>query len=339
MMMVILGDINIDITVPLSEYPVLGQDCLAAALSFHCGGVGANTAFALARLGAPVRLVGCIGNDWFGSFVRSQLASEGIDLSLVQKAERAPTGFMFIAVSPDGQRTIFGSRGANAEVPDAAKARQCLHGANAFHVMGYSFMSTLTEQLARQLIRTAKDTGLHTSMDVGVFPSRTIPEKLLQLANEVDVIFGNAEEVTLLTREQDAGKAFAAMEKSGAREMVLKLGSRGCLIRTSEGLTQVPPFSVRPVDTTGAGDAFTAAFLRARLEGWSNAECAVFANAAGAAASELLGGGEHMPQLSRIIARMSETHFASAWDEVRLEVIRRLETAAPRTSKQVVQGV
>ena len=89
-MIVILGDINIDITAPLCEYPVLGQDCLAAELSFHCGGVGANTAFALARLGAPVRLVGCIGNDWFGSFVRSQLASEGIDLSLVQKAERTP---------------------------------------------------------------------------------------------------------------------------------------------------------------------------------------------------------------------------------------------------------
>jgi len=324
-MIVVLGDINIDICAGLDAPPALGQDCLASRLEFHCGGVGANTAIALARLGAPVRLLGSTGRDWFSSFALQRLARAGVDVSRVQQTEHAMTGVMFIAIGPDGQRTIFGSRGANAEAGCVTSdgAGSLLDGATNFHLMGYSFLSAPVANLAKLLLGAARQRGICISMDVGSAPSRLVPEDILRAAAEVDVMFANAEEAAALTGQADPHQAWGALERAGTGDVILKLGPGGCLLRIDGELRRVPSFPARAVDTTGAGDAFTAGFLRARLQGWSKAECAVLANATGAAAAEVMGAGECMPHPQRVLEVLSNSSLAPAWDEVRLAVIRR----------------
>ncbi|MGH9580310.1 MAG: carbohydrate kinase family protein, partial [Terriglobales bacterium] len=112
-MILVLGDINVDVSARLEAPFRLGSDCLAASLAVHLGGVGANTATALARLGVPARLLAGVGRDPFGEVALERLRQEGVDLTFVQRPEAAMTGLMFIAIAPDGQRTILGSRSAN----------------------------------------------------------------------------------------------------------------------------------------------------------------------------------------------------------------------------------
>src|SRR5207245_3771272 len=95
----------------------------------------------------------------------------------------------------------------------------------------------------------------------------------------------------VLTGQRNASKSFLQFQRAGAKEIVMKLGKRGCLISDGGILREIPSFDVRAVDSTGAGDAFTAVFLQARLRGWSTLEAALAANAAGAAAACRVGAG------------------------------------------------
>ena len=110
----------------------------------------------------------------------------------------------------------------------------------------------------------------------------------------------------------------------------MKLGKRGCLIVDEGRVRHVPPFPVRAVDSTGAGDAFTAAFLLARLRKWHRAEAALAANAAGAAAATVVGAGERLPTPEQVVRVLRAQRLNKSWDAVRLRVLRRLEAGRRR---------
>jgi len=333
-MILVVGDINVDITAPLTAPPAEGEDCLSQKLSFQCGGVGLNAAMALARSGCPVRLVSCVGKDWFADFVLGRAAREGIEVSYVQRSPSVMTGLMFITISPNGQRTFFGSRGACAELRATERLHSWLDGVTVLEIAGYAFLTPSSSQCAGQLISKAKARGIWVAVDVGTGPSREIPEKLMQVAREVDTVFANATEAEALTGQPSAERAFAALEQAGAREVILKLGGEGCLVRDNGKLCGVPPFRVEVVDTTGAGDAFTAGFLAARQWGWSLRECALFANACGAAATTAMGAGERLPGITVIEELLESGRLTLDWDGVRRELIRclRVRMAEAATS-------
>src|ERR1700719_2985694 len=109
----VLGDINVDIIARVKSFPEPGEECLAPCLELHCGGVGANYALALRQWSISPRLVACIGQDDFAAFVLRTLANHGVDVSNVQRTSASVTGLLYINVTPNGERTFFGSRGAN----------------------------------------------------------------------------------------------------------------------------------------------------------------------------------------------------------------------------------
>src|SRR5713226_6937347 len=224
---VVLGDINIDILARIEKFPAPGEDCLAPQLEMHCGGVGANTALALARWGVPVRLLGSVGHDAFGELALRFLRAGQVDVTRVAQRDHAATGLMFIAVTADGQRTIFGSRGANAELQGPPTEAGGLEDAQAVHLVGYNFLSPSVAELAGRLIEEAHRNGRQVSLDVGMAPSRQIPQKILQVAGKVDILFAGLDEAAGLTGKPDKAGAFDALERSGAREVVMKLGEKG----------------------------------------------------------------------------------------------------------------
>ncbi len=329
-MIVVLGDINVDLSARLEAPLRQGSDCLAAELGVHLGGVGANTAVALARLGVPVRLVACAGRDWFAEFALERLTREGVDLTFVQRTADAMNGLMFIAIAPDGQRTIIGSRSANLLLQPGPGLVCALDGARAFHLMGYSQMVPALEQAADLLIAGARERGLLVSVDAGAAPSHQVPEKVVSLGVKADLFFANDEEAAALTHKADPRAALEALEKAVSRQVILKLGAAGCLLRQDAQLVEVPPLPVNAVDTTGAGDCFTAAFLKARLHGWPDPEAALFANAAGAAASEIVGAADGMPEQARLRAIISQAKLPGPWEDVRRRVLNRLPAAKGR---------
>jgi ribokinase len=322
---VVLGDINADIIARVKSWPELGQECLAERLELHCGGVGANCALALRRWGVSVQLIGCVGEDAFGGFLLQTLAARGVNVSCVRRTANALTGMLYINVTPDGQRTFFGSRGANQLVGRLGKsASNLFERARAASLMGYSFLNARSEAVAQQIIAAVHRNDGWVSLDAGMEPSKKIPRKILRAARSVDLFFVSDEEAATLTGVRKPKKAFDCLLHLGIPSVVMKLGRRGCLIVDDGTVRQVPSFSRRAVDSTGAGDAFTATFLQAHLRRWPRAEAALAANAAGAAAASVVGAGERLPTRRQMVRVLSTARLKKQWDELRLRVLRRL---------------
>ncbi len=320
----VLGDINVDVIGRVKAWPEPGDDCLAPRLEMHCGGVAANCAFALLRWGVPARLLGCVGRDEFGDYMLRSLKKSGVDVRWVQRTRENLTGMVYINVTPNGQRTFFGSRGANQAVRPLGIRPAMFRGAAAAILMGYNFLDPGPEKLARQILKVIRARGGWVSLDVGMAASKEIPRKILRLSHEVDILFASGDEAAALTATRDPHRALAALHETGAREIVLKLGKRGCLFAEGGALRQVPAFAVHAVDSTGAGDAFVAAFLQARLRGWSNFEAAVAANAAGAVAASVVGAGQKLPGALEVARLLRAQRLGGEWGAVRLRVLRRL---------------
>ena len=322
---IVLGDINVDVLAAAERWPQPGDDCLVPRLDMQLGGVAANCALALSRWGLHPRLVGCVGKDEFGNFLRRALREQGLGVQWVQTTTAAMTGLLYINVTPDGQRTFFGSRGANMLIRRPHRSHALFHRCTALHLVGYSFLAPSSESTARYLLKSARERGAFVSLDVGPEPSRQIPHKILNLASHVDLLFANATESFSLTQERDLGNALRSLLNAGAKDVVLKLGKDGCLIFHESRATEVPSFSVNVVDSTGAGDAFVAAFLHARLRGWSQLEAVLAANAAGAAATKVVGAGENLPNLREIIRVLKDPLSDPAWNTVRRDVLAKIQ--------------
>lgn len=324
----VLGDINVDIIGRVKAWPEPGDDCLAPHLEMHCGGVGANCAIALARWNVPTRLLGCVGRDEFGNFMLGALRGVGVDVRCVQRTSDVMTGMFYINVTPDGQRTFFGSRGANQVMRPPGNRAALFHDVAGALLMGYNFLNPGPEKTARQVIQKIRARSGWVALDVGQGPSKEVGQKILQVSRDADILFVSDEEAAAMVGTRDPRKAYAALRAAGARQVVLKLGKRGCLISDADELRQVPSFRVPAVDSTGAGDAFVAAFLQAGLRGWTIAEAALAANAAGAVAASFVGAGTKLPAAREVAALIRRQRLDTEWNTVRARVLERLRDAS-----------
>lgn len=323
--LLVFGDLNIDMIGRVDEWPAPGGECLCPQLELHCGGVGANCALAIAPWGINVRLLGCVGQDRFGDLLLDTLRETGVDIRGVQRSSRALTGILYINVTRDGQRTFFGSRGANQFMGPPQAPASWLLSSGAAHLVGYSFLNPGPEKMARQILRQFHSCGKRVSLDVGMEPCKRIPKKILRLLPQVDLLFVSSDEAAILMGRSDPREAFLRFERAGAKEIVMKLGKRGCLISDGGVLREVPSFAVRVVDSTGAGDAFTAAFLQARMRGWSPREAALVANAAGAAAASRVGAGTMLSDIAGTLKVLRTRQLKGTWEEIRLKILSRAD--------------
>jgi len=324
--LLIFGDLNMDVIGRVDAWPSPGGECLCPQLELHCGGVGANCALAIAPWGIKVRLLGCVGQDRFGDLLFDKLRKTGVDISGVQRSSRSLTGILYINVTPDGQRTFFGSRGANQFMGPQHVPVGSLLSYTAAHLVGYSFLNRGPEKMARQILREFHSRGKRVSFDVGMEPCKRIPQKILRLLPQVDLLFVSSEEAAILTGQSNARKSFLQFQRAGAKEIVMKLGKRGCLISDGGILREIPSFGVRAVDSTGAGDAFTAAFLQARMRGWSTLEAALAANAAGAAAACRVGAGATLSDVAGTLRLLRKRGKRGTWEKIRLQILSRVQT-------------
>ena len=138
---VALGDVNVDIIAHFPSYPGKGEDALAHSTEFHCGGSAANTAMALARMGLGVVLISRVGPDSLALKALNSLDEAGVIPSGLQRDPAAPTGLMYVVVTPDGERTILGHRGANVLTDPAQVREEEIRNARLFHLSGYALLA------------------------------------------------------------------------------------------------------------------------------------------------------------------------------------------------------
>ncbi len=292
---VTLGDINLDIIARLARYPAPGGDGLAEEAAVCGGGSAANAALALARFGVATRLVACVGRDALAEQVLAELGEAGVDLGAIQRDATETTGTMFIAVTPDGQRTMFGIRGANVRLNPDRLDESLFAGARLLHLSGYALLEEPQRTAARRALALARRAGCPVSLDPGTAVARQQRKLIVELLPEVALFLPNAIEAQELTGEQDAQRAAARLLEHGVGVVGLKLGPRGCVVGTAGEAFSLPPFAIDAQDSTGAGDAFDAGLIMGYLRGWPWRPSAWLANALGALTASRLGAGRNLP--------------------------------------------
>lgn len=253
------------------------------------GGNGANTSFALATLGARVRLLGAVADDPFGEYCRSVLGRAGVDLSLLGTA-RESTACSVVLVRPDGARALLHRPGASREVfPEPVEfSPTIVDGCTHFHLANV-FGLPLLRRHAGQSLAQARRAGLTTSLDTGWDARGEWLPVAEPCFEHLDLLFVNRDEARMLAGTEDPEAAARFFQARGVATVIVKLGGQGCAVFSPGCEIRIPAFPVNVVDTTGAGDCFAGGFLAALLRGGDLERCARFANAVGALSVSSLG--------------------------------------------------
>jgi sugar/nucleoside kinase (ribokinase family) len=262
-----IGDAVVDL---VCEEPV---DRLAAAHAFvpHPGGSVANTAVVATSLGARVALAGGAGADDWGVWLRHQFETRGVDLSWFSLVEGVHTPLVFITVDQEGEPTysIYGQDAGTIVAALQGRVDDAVAACDALLISSNSLVNMLECEITMTARRRALALQRPIVVDANIRPRRwsdtgRATDAVLQLVPGTFLFRCNRSESQMLTGEADPAAAAKALVAAGARYAVITCGSGGALIRGEGMALDVPGVSARAVDTTGAGDTFTAAML-ARL--------------------------------------------------------------------------
>ena len=302
MAVVVFGSINMDLVVRTPRLPTPGETLTGHTFFTAPGGKGANQAVACARLGVPTRMVGRVGDDLFGEQLRASLRSFGVQDDGVLTTP-GPSGVALIAVDDTAENTIVIVPGTNGAVSiaDIPRLERALDGARALLLQLEVPIETVVAAA-----RAAHTRGVTVILDPA--PALPLPDELYALA---DIITPNEHEATTLTGiavhdDQGAIAAARALIARGARRVALKLGARGALTADAEGEQFWSPFTVTPVDTVAAGDAFNGGLAVALSEGRSFDEAIRWGLAAGALSVTRHGAQPSMPERNEVLTLLAQ---------------------------------
>ncbi len=262
--MVVVGDLATDVVAVLSGEPAPGSD-RPATIRSRGGGAGANVAAHLAALGVPVVLAGCVGDDAAGAALVAELAAAGVGLA-VRTVPGTASGTIVSLVEPGGQRSMLADRGANLELRADDVPLPATGG--HLHLSGYTLLDARPRAAGLAALVAARAAGCRVSLDpASTGPLRTYGvDRWLADTAGVDLVLPNADEARLLTGcadVVDAARALAGRHPAVA----VTLGADGALWAAGGAVVHRAAQPADVVDTTGAGDAFTAGLLSVWLAG------------------------------------------------------------------------
>ncbi|MFF7387178.1 ribokinase [Streptomyces scabiei] len=295
--LLVVGSANADLVIGVERRPGAGETVLGSDLAVHPGGKGANQAVAAARLGARTALLARVGDDGNGRLLLDSQRAAGVDTAGVLVGG-APTGVALITVDPSGDNSIVVSPGANGKLtPGDVRAAEGLLRASRV-------VSAQLEIPLETVVEVVRRLPEGTRFVLNPSPPRELPAEVLAACDplivnehEARVIVGG--ELAGSPSEEDWARALLAL---GPRSVVVTLGAEGALVATAEGSARVAAVKVDAVDTTGAGDAFTAALAWRLGAGAEPAEAAAYAARVGAAAVTKAGAQVSFPTAEEVAA-------------------------------------
>ncbi|MBU6246097.1 MAG: ribokinase [Actinomycetales bacterium] len=296
MTVVVVGSLNQDLVVGLQRMPDPGETVFGDRLERFAGGKGLNQAVAAARAGARVAMIGAVGSDDAGSWLRELVVGEGIDGSGVRSVA-GPTGTAIIEVDHSGMNRIVVVAGANAEV-DADHVQQAL--ARLDEVAVVLVQHEVPGDAVRAAMRFGRARGAITILNPA--PARDIGD--LDPA-DVDLLVPNEHEAADLAGlpTQDLQQAQGAAERlrgAGFRTVVITRGASGVIWSGPEGTGSMPAFEVTAVDTVAAGDAFCGGLATSLAAGLPLPDALRRASAGGALAASASGAVPSLPDRAAI---------------------------------------
>lgn len=294
----VVGSINVDMVIYAERMPKLGETMTGRDFSINEGGKGANQAVAAAKLGGSVQMLGCVGTDVYGNMMAEQFRRSGVGTDGLTVCEGS-TGVASITVC-GGDNFIILDEGANAKLDRSVidAHLELLQWADIVILQFEIPMETVLHTAKR-----AKGFGKMTIVNPA--PMKAFPKELLEYT---DLFVPNETETQLLLGREirDGGweDAIRAVQAMGCREVLITLGSKGCIYSVGGEIHTHGIVESSVVDTTAAGDSFIGGIVAALAEGKPMREAVRFATYASSITVSRPGAGKSIPSRQEVLEFM-----------------------------------
>ncbi|MGM9988118.1 MAG: ribokinase [Bacillaceae bacterium] len=296
--MLVVGSLNMDFLIDVEKMPLVGETILGKKLTLVPGGKGANQAYALGKLGGNVGMIGAVGKDQYGDRLLDNLKSVGVDTSGVEILETAPTGNAFITVNEQGENSIIVIQGANSMLSTEMIDKHIEMIDECDMVI---MQLEIPLEVVSYVVKLAKERNKRVLLDPA--PARCdIPNELFQ---HIDIVKPNETELQTLvgrqlTSKEDLVSGARELLNRGIKTVIVTLGGEGSLFVTKDFVKEFPANKVDVVDTTAAGDSFTAAVSIALGNGASYEEAITFGNKVSGIVVTRKGAQTSIPTLDEV---------------------------------------
>ena len=286
---------------PVDAIPPPGLLTLVDSVQLATGGCALSTATALARLGTPTALCGCVGRDLLGDVMRGEAEALGIRTEDLRTADGLLTSASVVLDASDGERTFLHNPGASAALTAADIEGALAAGPRWLHIGGALVLPALDGEPLAGVLAGARERGIVTSLDP-VHDATGGWDRLHPALCHLDVICPNLNEARGITGQESAEGCAAWLRERGVGRIAIKLGRDGAYALDADSAEWVAPFAVETRDETGAGDAFAAGLIHGLLNGWPLARAVRLGNAVGALSTRGTGASSALPDLEEALA-------------------------------------
>jgi len=293
----VIGSLNMDLVVATQKIPRIGETVLGSGFSTVPGGKGANQAVAAARLGAHVDMIGCVGEDLFGKELISNLKANGVGVECVKEIKDVPTGIAMIVIN-EGNNFIIVDPGANFEV-------SCEFIKQYEYKIKQSDIIVIQLEIPLETVKTAVNIAFEHRKKIilNPAPAQQLPDDIL---NKITLLTPNETECEILTgirinTTDDAAKAIQYLMNKGVKQVVVTMGSKGAVYNIGNRIVNKPARKVEAVDTTAAGDSFTAALAVGMSRELDFEQSVEFANVVGSLTVTKKGAQSSLPYIDEVM--------------------------------------
>lgn len=301
--LVTVGDLVLDIILPVTLPAVGGQHQQSSERLTEPGGA-ANTIITALNLGLEVFASGAVGADVYGEFIVDALRRYGTNVDCVNLLpDSESTLVISLTDRASGEHVFIGHYGSGREMPYPDQLDGHIAAADILFLSGYTLVEKRIVGMAMRALEQAVRTNTPIFMDVGPLLEMADQADVRWVLRHTDTLFLTEDESPLVIDGRSGPEAYDRLLELGPEVVVLKRGPRGCTVLTRDDRFDVPGFQVHNIiDTVGAGDAFAAAYIAGVLSGLSLYDCALLANATGAAAIQKIGSGTNAPTCDEVMA-------------------------------------
>ena len=284
--------------------PVSAAGYRAVSGTLSAGGEAVNEAVAAAKLGLKAGIFCALGDDDAGTLVRGTLERSGVDTQFVALSPQTPVTTMFVredgtrrSVTNQAHRYNFHPENSPERFTDARAV-----------LLGSLFRAPFDDpEIIHAVVSRASEAGQLVTADTKLPNFRVLSlEDIRDSLPRIGFITPNEDEARYLTKKEDPEAMADVFLRYGVKNVIIKLGGRGCMMKNAAGTLFLPAYAVEAADATGAGDNFAAGFLSGILRGDTTEEALRFANACGAICASAVGAGTALRDREQVLAFMRE---------------------------------
>ena len=281
--------------------PVSASGYRAASGSLNVGGEAVNEAMAAAKLGMKTGILCSLGEDDAGDMVTEALKKCGVETSFIVRSKEHPTPVTTMFVAEDGTRKSI-TNGSHRYNFHPEQYLSCLSGARAI-ILGSLFRAPFDDpEIIRAVLQEAKKRGILVVADTKLPNFRFLNlDDIASCLPLIDTITPNEDEARYFSGKDEPEEMADEFLKRGVKNVIIKLGGKGCLFKNKDVSVRLPAFSIRAVDATGAGDNFVAGYTAEILNGNDPVKALRFAGACGAICTTAVGAGTALKSREQVL--------------------------------------